>query len=230
MKTYYSEAGHKQYNLNSYSDHSGIVIRYITISTVLQIKPCPILTCHHRGHLRKHSSKPLSHSNQPTAQPTSLPPPPPRPRLLLLNNPRPLPCRILKNTLRIPIINPSLNHPTIRLIHILLHLFIKHSCPDGIVRLPEMFLQDPDDLVHWDLGVVAQDDEPFEGVPAVGHGADLAGDDGHFGGGFGWDVWIMYALAIWDRDRWGLVLCGFFFFLDEVVMVENGLYLAIYEK
>lgn len=55
-----------------------------------------------------------------------------------------------------------------------------------------MFLQDPDDLVHWDLGVVAQDDEPVEGVPAVGHGADLAGYDGHFCFSFGWDVWILH--------------------------------------
>lgn len=61
--------------------------------------------------------------------------------------------------------------------------------------MPEPVLQDADDLVHWDRGEVAKDDEPFEGAAVVGHDAKRAAVHnaaGHslgfffFGGGGEW--------------------------------------------
>ena len=49
--------------------------------------------------------------------------------------------------------------------------FIESLCLDGIVWLPELELQDADDLVHGDLAEVAEEDEPAEGLGVLGHDA-----------------------------------------------------------
>ena len=85
--------------------------------------------------------------------------------------------------------------------------FIESLCLDGIVRLPELELQDADDLVHGDLAEVAEEDEPAEGLGVLGHGVM-----GHFWVFFfvGWmDGWVEGGVDRWrcgwmdgDVDGW----------------------------
>ena len=188
-----------QSRFNSKSDReiSGSLIRHasnpppLPITTSLNLKPAQKST----DRPRKPSSQPPLipfKSNKPS-QPTSPPPPPPTLPLLrhlLLHDPYPQALRLLQNLPDIPILHPSPNHLAIRRVRLLLQRFIKRSRLDGVVRLPEPLLQDADDLVHGDRGEVAEDDEPFEGTAAVGHGAERAAYNGHFWGSFWLDGWM----------------------------------------
>ena len=159
---------------------SGSLIRHASnppslhITTSLNLKPG---TKFHRSPSQTQQPQknhlPQSHSNQTKPpQPTSPPPPPPTlPLLRHLLRHHPKALRLDQNPLHNHPTLSSLDHILKRRVRMVHQPFIESLCLDGIVWLPELELQDADDLVHGDLAEVAEEDEPAEGLGVLGHDA-----------------------------------------------------------